>query len=131
MISQEKFLFTLQDANISKANAQALWVNSQGEVPLSLAKKTLKEERFVDLRNKLGWENAPKTVDDVEDPTKSEIAAKRDELLETRGDRNVMPWAIDLISKERTNTLRDRVIYIQEKLGSDQSVIDAKIKTRS
>ena len=127
-VSQEKFLFTLQDANISKADALSLWVNAQGEVPLSLAKKTLKEERFVDLRNKLGWENAPKTVDDVEDPTKSEIAEKRDQMLETRGDRNMMPWGIDLISKERTNTLRERVIYIQEKLGSDQSVIDAKIE---
>jgi hypothetical protein len=126
-ISQEKFLFTLQDANISKADAQALWVNAQGEIPLSLAKKTLKEERFVDLRNQLGWENAPKTVDDVEDPTKSEIAEKREQMLETRGDRDVMPWAIDVISKERTNTLRERVIYIQEKLGSDQTVIDAKI----
>ena len=39
-----------------------------------------------------------------------------------------MPWGVDLISKERTNTLRDRVIYIQEKLGSDQTVIDAKIE---
>jgi hypothetical protein len=89
-ISQEKFLFSLLDANISKSDALSLWVNAQGEIPLSLAKSKLKEERFVDLRNKLGWENAPKTVDDVEDPTKSEIAEKRDQMLETRGDRNVM-----------------------------------------
>ena len=127
-ISQEKFLFSLLDANISKSDAEALWVNAQGEIPLSLAKRTLKEERFVDLRNKLGWENAPKTVDDVKDPTKSEIAEKRDQMLETRGDRNVMPWGIDLISEERQNTLRERVIYIQNKLGSDQKVIDAKIE---
>jgi hypothetical protein len=127
-ISEEKFLFTLQDAYISKDDAAALWLNAQGEVPLSLAKMKLKEKIFLELREKLGWESAPRTVDDVKDPTKREIAAYRDELLEKRGDRDMAPWGLDLISKERTNTLRERVIYIQNKLGSPQSVVDAKIE---
>ena len=128
-ISEKKFLLTLQDAYISKADAVALFANAQNEVPLSLAKMKLKEEIFFNLQYELGAENAPRTVDDVKDPTKSEIAAKRDEMLENRGDRVLAPWGLDMISQEKIEGLMDRLIYIQGKLDppSSSAVIDAKI----
>ena len=127
-LSEEKFFFTLKDSNISEADAAALWINAQDEVPLSLAKQKWKEERFLYLQNTLGWEAAPRTIEEIKDPTKSQIKEKRDQLLENRGDRRLAPWGFDLLTKSKMSALRDRLVYIHEKRGTKQSIIDAKIE---
>ena len=124
-LSEEKFLATMLNANVSKDMAAALYVNAQGEIPLSLAKDQLKQERFLQLQI-LG--TAPETIDDVPDPSTRDIAAKRDELLAKRGDRDLAPWKPPLLTKDMMTSMRERIVTIHTKLKSSQKVIDGEIE---